>query len=168
MLKYYSNPMPGVGLSFHKIITDQGANLAAQIEAHSTEDVGKKLAEVYEKMAAPSGPSISMSCKSVGITRTVIVLSFAQAAILAVISFGFVAVGVCVLVGPVFIPFLHRSANGVDVLGLVQGADPVRLLPGDRERVRLRIRGSSVLNFFDLHKPPYDTAADMPGSSCRS
>src|SRR5947209_17301205 len=29
MLTYYQDPMPGIGISFHKLITDEGADLAA-------------------------------------------------------------------------------------------------------------------------------------------
>ena len=56
-------------------------------------------------MEQPCGPSMLDITQLVRYYGIVIVLSFAQAAVLAVISFGFVAVGVCALVGPVFIPF---------------------------------------------------------------
>ena len=157
MLKYYSSPMPGVGLSFHKIITDQGANLAAQIEAHSTEDVGKKLAEVYEKMAAPSGPSI-LDIMQVGrYYATVIVLSIAQAAILAVISYGFVAVAVCVLVGPVFIPFLLIPQMEWMFWGWFKAIIQYAFYPVIGNAF-VYVYGELMLNFFSVHQPPYDAA----------
>ncbi len=157
MLVYYDNPLPGIGISFHSLITNQGANLAGQIEARSTEDVGKKLAEVYEKMDQPSGASILDIMQVVRYYAIVFVLAFAQAAILAVISFGFVAVGVCALVGPIFIPFLIVPHMEWMFWGWLKSLVQYAFYPVIGNAF-VYVYGKLFLNFFDLHKPPYDAA----------
>jgi hypothetical protein len=157
MLTYYDNPLPGIGLSFHKLITDQGANLAGQIEASSTEDISKKLADVYDSMQQPSGPSMLDITQIIRYYGIVIVLSFAQAAVLAVISFGFVAVGVCALVGPVFIPFFIVPQMEWMFWGWFKALLQYAFYPVIGNAF-VYIYGKFFLNFFDLHQPPYDTA----------
>src|ERR1051326_565432 len=157
MLVFYDNPLPGVGLSFHSLITDQGANLAGQIEARSTEDIGTKLAEVYDQMQQPSGPSILDVMQVIRYYGIVIVLSLAQAAVLAVISFGFVAVGVCVLVGPVFIPFFIVPHMEWMFWGWFKTLVQYAFYPVIGNAF-VYVYGKLFLNFFQVHPPPYDAS----------
>jgi hypothetical protein len=157
MLKYYEVPIPGIGHSFHSLITDQGSDLAAQIEAKSTEDIAKKIAEVYESMESPSGPSIFDAMQLVRYYAIVIVLSFAQAAILAVISFGFVAAAICVLVGPVFIPFFLVPHMEWMFWGWFKTLVQYAFYPVIGNAF-VYVYGQLMLNFFDVHKPPYDAS----------
>ena len=157
MLKYYDSPMPGIGRSFHSVITDQGADLAGQIEAKSTEDIAKKIAEVYESMESPSGPSIFDAMQLVRYYGIVIVLSFAQAAILAVISFGFVAAAICVLIGPIFIPFFLVPHMEWMFWGWFKTLVQYAFYPVIGNAF-VYVYGQLMLNFFEAHKPPYDSA----------
>ncbi len=157
MLKYYDSPMPGIGRSFHSLFTDQGADLAGQIEAKSTEDIAKKIAEVYESMESPSGPSIFDAMQLVRYYGIVIVLSFAQAAILAVISFGFVAAAICVLIGPVFIPFFLVPHMEWMFWGWFKTLIQYAFYPVIGNAF-VYVYGQLMLNFFEAHKPPYDAA----------
>lgn len=157
MLVYYESPLPGIGISFHRLITDQGANLAGQIEANSTEDVSKKLAEVYEKLESPSGPSILDVTQVVRYYATVFVLSFAQAAILAVISLGFVAVAICVLVGPIFIPFFIVPHMEWLFWGWFKALMQYAFYPVIGNAF-VYVYGELMLNFFRVHQPPYNAA----------
>jgi hypothetical protein len=157
MLVYYDNPLPGIGSSFHNLITDEGANLAGQIEASSTEDISKKLAAVYDSMEQPSGPSMLDLTQLIRYYGIVIVLSFAQAAILAVISFGFVAVGVCALVGPIFIPFFIVPQMEWMFWGWLRALIQYAFYPVIGNAF-VYIYGKFFLNFFDLHQPPYDAS----------
>jgi hypothetical protein len=157
MLKYYETPLPGIGRSFHSLITDQGADLAAQIEAKSTEDIAKKIAEVYEAMESPTGPSIFDAMQLVRYYGIVIVLSFAQAAILGVISFGFVAAAVCVLVGPVFIPFFLVPHMEWMFWGWFKTLVQYAFYPVVGNAF-VYVYGQLMLNFFEVHKPPYDAS----------
>jgi hypothetical protein len=155
MLKYYEVPIPGIGRSFHSLITDQGADLAAQIEAKSTEDTAIKIAEVYESMESPSGPSIFDAMQLVRYYAIVLVLSFAQAAILAVISFGFVALAICVLVGPVFIPFFLVPNMEWMFWGWFKTLVQYAFYPVIGNAF-VYVYGQLMVNFFDVHKPPYN------------
>ena len=61
-----------------------------------------------------------------------ILLAAAQAVAIVVIAYGFIATAVCVLGRPDLRAILHRSQDGVALLGLVSLLHPVRLLPGRR------------------------------------
>jgi type IV secretory pathway VirB6-like protein len=157
MIVYYQSPIPGIGISFHKLITDQGANLAAQIEVNSTDDIATKLAEVYEKLEQPSGPSILDVMQVVRYYSTIFILSFAQAAVLAVISYGFVATAVCVLVGPIFIPFFIVPHMEWMFWGWLKAFIQYAFYPVVGNAF-VYVYGQLMLNFFKAHTPPFDTA----------
>ena len=105
MIHFYDRPFPGVGLSFHKIITDTGSNLAEQIDERSAEEVGTKIANAQNGLLVPIGGGMFDLSPIIYYYASVLLMSGAQVALLGIIAFGFVAVGCIVLVGPVFIPF---------------------------------------------------------------
>ncbi len=105
MIHFYDQPFPGVGSSFHKIVTDTGANLAAQIEEQSEENVGSKIANATQVIVVPVGLSFWEISPVIYYYASILLMSVAQVVLLGVIAFGFVAAGCIVLVGPVFIPF---------------------------------------------------------------
>lgn len=158
MLTYYSAPLPGIGMSFHKLITDQGANLAAQIQTQSTDDIASMLASVYETMEAPSGPSIFDPTQVIRYYLIVIAFSLAQAAVLGVISYGFIAVGVCVLVGPVFIPFFIVPHMEWMFWGWLKALMQYAFYPVIGNAV-VYVYAQVMLNFFQVHPKPYDATA---------
>jgi hypothetical protein len=105
MVTFYSRPIPGFGLSFHNLITKQASSLSNQIESGSTEEVGRRLAEAYSSMEQPSGPSLLDIMQVIRYVVIILALSTAEFVLLGVIAFGLVSEAVCVLVGPIFIPF---------------------------------------------------------------
>jgi hypothetical protein len=105
MIRFYDQPFPGTGSSFHKLVTDTGANLAAQIEERSQEDVGTRIANATEVIVVPVGLNFFEVSPIIYYYASIFVMSAAQVVLLGVIAFGFVAAGCIVLVGPVFIPF---------------------------------------------------------------
>ena len=155
MLKYYSVPIPGIGISFHKLITDQGADLAAQIEAHSIDDIATMLVQVYEAMQAPTGPSILDVMQVIRYSLIAIAFSLAQAAVLAVISYGFVAAGVCVLVGPVFIPFFIVPHMEWMFWGWLKALMQYSFYPVIGNAF-VYVYAQVMINFFQVHPKPYD------------
>ena len=64
-----------------------------------------------------------------------LLIAFAKALSLAVIAFGLIASAVCGLLGPIFVPFLHRAEARLAVLELAEGLHPVLVHPGCRHRV---------------------------------
>jgi type IV secretory pathway VirB6-like protein len=102
MVNYYSAPIPGVGTSFHNLITDESQFLANTINQTELQSVEERIADFESRMDSPSIADVLGTAMYVVI---IILLAAAQAIAIVVIAFGFIATAVCVLVGPVFIPF---------------------------------------------------------------
>lgn len=103
MLTYYSSPIPGVGYSFSNLITQEALHLSGQIESDQTQQIADAVVNAEEKLGSPTG----IFSFHEELTFMVISISLAamQAVAFAVIAYGLVASAVCVLVGPIFIPF---------------------------------------------------------------
>ncbi len=54
MIVYYNNPIPGIGTSFYRLITDQGASLAKQLNAATIQEVKQRLDSMYLSMESPT------------------------------------------------------------------------------------------------------------------
>src|SRR2546427_1434777 len=102
MVNYYSAPIPGVGTSFHNLITDESQFLANKINQTELQTVEERIADFEIRMDSPGLADVLGTVIYVVI---IILLAAAQAIAIVVIAFGFIATAVCVLVGPVFIPF---------------------------------------------------------------
>lgn len=102
MVNYYSAPIPGVGVSFHSLITNEAQFLSSQIDQAQLQTVIQGVADFEARMDSPSWGDILGTAVYVTVT---IVLAAAQAVALVVIAYGFIATAVCVLVGPIFVPF---------------------------------------------------------------
>jgi hypothetical protein len=63
MIHFYNRPFPAVGKTFPKIVTDTGADFAAQIEESSNEAVGTKLAQAQQYIIFPVGPMVWIRCQ---------------------------------------------------------------------------------------------------------
>jgi TrbL/VirB6 plasmid conjugal transfer protein len=161
MLVYYSTPLPGIGVSFHRLITDQGANLAGQIEAAQLEEIFNRLSEVYVNLEQPSGPALLDVMQVIRYYGTVLMLSLAQGIVLAVIAFGFVAVAVCVLVGPIFIPFFVVPHMEWMFWGWFKALLQYAFYPVIGNAF-VYVYGELLLHFFDAHRPPF-SASDIAG-----
>jgi len=102
MVNYYDTPIPGFGRDFHHLITDQAANLSNQIGQANAQRIADDTTYVLGNLDTPS------------VTQPVAMFLFfllllgalaTEALALIVVSFGIVATAVCILLGPVFIPF---------------------------------------------------------------
>ncbi len=102
MVNYYSAPIPGVGTSFHNLITDEPQFLANTINQTELQTVEERIADFETRMDSPGIADVLGTAIYVVI---IILLAAAQAIAIVIIAFGFIATAVCVLVGPVFIPF---------------------------------------------------------------
>jgi TrbL/VirB6 plasmid conjugal transfer protein len=110
MITYYRAPIPGLGLSFTQLLTDQPIFLARQLEVTQVQRLSERLNELYLSLEQPSVFNVSAI---VGYFLVALAVTAARVALLAVIAFGLVATGVAVLVGPVFIPFFwSRRSTG--------------------------------------------------------
>jgi hypothetical protein len=102
MVNYYSTPIPGIGSSFHNLVTDESEFLANRINQAELQTVVSGVADFESRMDSPEWGDFLGTAIYVVVT---ILLAAAQAISIVVIAYGFIATAVCVLVGPVFIPF---------------------------------------------------------------
>jgi len=102
MVNYYSTPIPGIGVSFHNLITDQAQFLANKINQTELQTIVDRIGDFEARIDAPGVTDL------LGMAIYIIVillLAAAQAISIVVIAYGFIATAVCVLVGPIFVPF---------------------------------------------------------------
>src|SRR5260221_1752105 len=102
MVNYYNTPIPGVGVSFHNLVTNEAQFLSGQIDQAQLQTVVARVADFESRMDSPTWGDILGTAIYVIVT---ILLAAAQAIAIVVIAYGFIATAVCVLVGPVFVPF---------------------------------------------------------------
>jgi hypothetical protein len=102
MVNYYSAPIPGIGVSFHNLITNEFQFLANTINQTELQTVEERVADFETRMDSPGFGDILGTAEYVVIT---VLLAAAQAIAIVAIAYGFIATAVCVLVGPVFVPF---------------------------------------------------------------
>jgi hypothetical protein len=102
MVNYYSTPIPGIGSSFHNLVTDEAQFLSSKIDQAQLQTVITQVADFESRMDSPSWGDIFGTAIYVIVT---VLLAAAQAVAIVVIAYGFIATAVCVLVGPIFVPF---------------------------------------------------------------
>ena len=102
MVNYYDAPIPGFGRNFHHLITDEAATLSRQIGQANAERIANDTTYVLNNLQTPT------------LTYPLAIFLYAllylsalatEALALVVVAFGVVATAVCILLGPVFIPF---------------------------------------------------------------
>jgi hypothetical protein len=102
MVNYYSTPIPGIGSSFHNLITDEAQFLANRINQAELQTIVDRIGDFEARIDAPGVTDFLGMAIYVVI---IILLAAAQAISIVVIAYGFIATAVCVLVGPIFVPF---------------------------------------------------------------
>jgi len=102
MVNYYSTPIPGIGTSFHSLVTDEAQFLASRIDQAQLQTVVSRVADFESRI---DSPGVADFLGTIVYAIVMILLATAQAIAIVVIAYGFIATAVCVLVGPVFIPF---------------------------------------------------------------
>ncbi len=102
MVNYYSTPIPGIGTSFHNLVTDESQFLANRINQAQLQTIVARVADFESRI---DSPGVADFLGTIIYAVVIILLAAAQAVAIVVIAYGFIATAVCVLVGPVFIPF---------------------------------------------------------------
>ena len=155
MITYYSHPIPGMGVSFYHLIVDQGLNLANQLNHSLVQEIWDRLNNLYWGMEIPQ-----LALNILEVVRyavTVLCLLAAQAAVFAVIAFGYVATAVAVLLGPVFIPFFIVPQMEWLFWGWLKSLIQYAFYPVVANAY-LFVFGNLLVHFVDSHPPPYDGA----------
>ena len=102
LITFYEAPLPGIGVSFSNLITDQAGYFQSVLEARAFDNIYRHFDELADHFMQPDAWSILANL----IYWTVLLLvALAKALSLAVIAFGLIASAVCGLLGPIFVPF---------------------------------------------------------------
>jgi hypothetical protein len=102
LITFYEAPLPGIGVSFSNLITDQAHYFQSVLEARAFDNIYRHLDDLSDHFMQPDAWSILANL----IYWTVLLLvAVAKALSLAVIAFGLIASAVCGLLGPIFVPF---------------------------------------------------------------
>src|SRR3954469_25215710 len=102
LMTFYEAPIPGVGVSFSNLITDQAHEFSNILDARSLELVFQHLDDLWQHFVQPDAWSI---LANLIYWLLLIVVTLAKVLSLAVVAFGLIASAVCALVGPLFVPF---------------------------------------------------------------
>jgi len=102
LVAFYESPIPGVGVSFSNLITDQAHEFANILDARSLELVFDHLDQLWQDFVQPDAWSILANLLY---WTMLLVIGLAQFALLFVVSFSLIASAICALLGPLFVPF---------------------------------------------------------------
>ncbi len=102
LIAFYEAPLPGIGVSFSNLITDQTHHFANILDARSLEMMFQHLDELWNHFVQPDAWSILANLLY---WLLLIVVTLAKVISLAIVAFGLVASAVCALLGPIFVPF---------------------------------------------------------------
>jgi hypothetical protein len=127
MVNYYSTPIPGVGSSFHNLVTDESQFLANRINQAELQTIVERVSDFESRLDSPGWGDVLGTAIYVIVT---ILLAAAQAIAIVVIAYGFIATAVCVLVGPVFIPFfIVPKVIGLEPTGTISTTQLIGWFP---------------------------------------
>jgi hypothetical protein len=158
MITYYSQPIPGFGVSFYHLFIDQGLNLANQLDHSLVQEVLDRLNGIYWGMETPV---LTITLNVLEILRyalTSVCIIVAQAAVFAVIGFGYVAASIAVLLGPIFIPFFIVPTMDWLFWGWFRSLIQYAFYPVVANAY-VFVFGNLLIHFVDSHPPPYNGAA---------
>ena len=102
LIAFYESPLPGIGVSFSNLITDQAHVFANILDARSLELVFEHLDRLWGHFVQPDAWSILANLLY---WLLLIVVTIAKVLSLAIVAFGLIASAVCALLGPIFVPF---------------------------------------------------------------
>lgn len=107
MIQYYAQPIPGIGLSFTQLIINQTQFLAEQITLTTTHLLFAQIQDTLKQLIASTAVLAGLFnlWKLSIMSMLIFELVALSLAIFVVISFGYVALGILALLGPIFIPF---------------------------------------------------------------
>jgi type IV secretory pathway VirB6-like protein len=102
LIAYYESPLPGIGVSFSNLVTDQAHVFANILDARSLELVFDHLDTLWGQFVQPDTWSILANLLY---WLLLIIVTLAKVIALAIVAFGLIASAVCALLGPIFVPF---------------------------------------------------------------
>src|SRR5437016_14196664 len=102
LIAYYESPIPGIGVSFSNLVTDQAHVFQNILDARSLELIYEHLDTLWGQFVQPDTWSILANLLY---WLLLIAVIFAKVISLAIVTYGLIASAVCALIGPIFVPF---------------------------------------------------------------
>jgi hypothetical protein len=102
MMACYESPIPGIGISFSNLITDQTAYFMTVLDARAMENVDAHLNTLWGAFVTPDAWSILANLMY---WVLILIVILAKVASMFVVAGGLIFSAVCALVGPLFVPF---------------------------------------------------------------
>jgi hypothetical protein len=153
MITYYSQPLPAIGVSFHKLITDQGLVLANRLNNGLIDEIFTRLNSIYFSLEVPV---ITFDIVAIlHYVLIIIMILLLEAAVFFVIAFGYIAAAIAVLLGPIFVPFFIVPKMEWLFWGWFKAFVQYSFYPVVANAY-LFIFGNMVIHLADSHPPPYD------------
>ena len=153
MITYYSQPVPGIGLSFHNLITNEGLALADQLNNGLVDEIFQRLNSIYFSLEVPViAFDIIAILHYILIAAMIIIL---EATVFFVIAFGYIAAAIAVLLGPIFIPFFIVPKMDWLFWGWLRAFLQYSFYPVVANAY-LFVFGNMLVHLVDSHPPPYD------------
>jgi type IV secretory pathway VirB6-like protein len=103
LITFYEAPLPGIGVSFSNLITNQTHYFQSVLEARAFDNIYRHFDELSDHFMQPDAWSILANLMY---WTVLLLIAVAKALSLAVVAFGLIASAVCGLLGPIFVPFL--------------------------------------------------------------
>lgn len=107
MIHFYELPIPGVGVSFSNLVTDQAKYFANIIDIHALRNFQNHLDDLFSRFEQPDAWAFLAIIQYVAL---MVVVAATKCVALAVVCFGLIASAVCALLGPIFVPFFVIEA----------------------------------------------------------
>ena len=156
MITYYSQPIPGFGVSFHSLITNEGLALANQLNNGSVSEIFSRLDNIYFSLEVPV---IAFDIVAIlHFILIVVMIILLEAAVFFVIAFGYIAAAIAVLLGPVFIPFFIVPKMEWLFWGWLKAFLQYSFYPVVANAY-LYVFGSMLVHLVESQPPPYDGPA---------
>ena len=102
MTQYYATPIPGFGRSFYHLIIDQTSYLSDLLAGTQLQNASDAINKYQGQIQSPGLTDFS---GNIAYIIDLVILALWEAVAIIITAYGFVAQAICILVGPVFIPF---------------------------------------------------------------
>ncbi len=102
MIQYYDAPIPGIGRSFYHLVIDETEYLSTIIAGSQLQNANDAVTTYQSKIQSPPVGDIS---GNIAYLADLAILALWKAVAIIITAYGFVAEAICVLVGPIFVPF---------------------------------------------------------------
>ena len=144
LIAFYEAPLPGIGVSFSNLITDQAHHFANILDARSLEMMFEHLDELWDHFVQPDAWSILANLLY---WLLLIVVTLAKVISLAIVAFGLDGQRRVRPARTDLRSVLHRAEARLAVLVVVQGVHPVLVRPCGCLRISDDLRAVCVSVF---------------------